>query len=340
MVDNGLDIFWAAFGGGAAAGIFTLIALSFAEWLRWFVGRPLLKVSMAFAYARNVPMFQENIPYICLTASNPHSKSVVISSFGFDYKSRPKQKFQIMSDGTCSFPYEVRGGQSISQMSRQENLFDALLKEEKKPSDLKGVWFQSESGKVFRGKISSISMHALEEAFKIYRGRFNKNEGGKKPQLQLGYDQRKNYVLLQGLSCFLAFCFFVEGFTFLTERNELVSYLSVIFSFPFLVFAFILFASTIFKDIPLRAERIIENPLLQSSLDILSFAGLLVTWLLVVDRLFLLQNLGYNQSLLGVLRWCGYIFIGFFWIVFMYSHSHGLFYLFKRIFYRLKNRHS
>lgn len=173
MADNGLNIFWAAFGGGAAAGIFTLIALSVAEWLRWFIDRPLLKVSMTFAYAYNVPMFKENIPYICLTARNPHSKSVVVSSFGFDYKSKPKQKIQIMSDGTCQFPYEVKGGQSISQMSRQENLFDALLKEGKKTSDLKRVWFQSESGKVFRGKIPGVSMHALEEAFKVYKGKFN-----------------------------------------------------------------------------------------------------------------------------------------------------------------------
>jgi hypothetical protein len=128
---------------------------------------------MTFAYAYNAPMFKENIPYICLTARNPHSKSVVVSSFGFNYKSKPKQKIQIMSDGTCQFPYEIKGGQSISQMSRQENLFDALLKEGEKPSDLKRVWFQSESGKVFRGRISRVSMHALEEAFKVYKGKFN-----------------------------------------------------------------------------------------------------------------------------------------------------------------------
>jgi len=169
MVDNGLDVFWAAFGGGAAAGIFTLIALSVAEWLRWFIDRPLLKVSMTFAYVYHHPMFKENVPYISLTARNPHGKSVVVSSFGFDYKSKPKQIFQIMSDGVYQFPYEVKGGQSISQRTMQENLFDALQKEGKKPSDLKGVWFQSESGKTFRGKIPRAIRHALEEAFNKYK---------------------------------------------------------------------------------------------------------------------------------------------------------------------------
>jgi hypothetical protein len=173
MTDNGLNIFWAAFGGGAAAGIFTLIALSVAEWLRWFIDRPLLKVSMTFAFAHNIPMFKENIPYICLIARNPHSKSVVVSSFGFDYKSKPKQKFNIMPDGLYQFPYEVKGGKSVSQTTTREILFDALLKEGKRPSDLKSVWFQSESGKVFRGKIPSISMHALQKAFIKYKGEFN-----------------------------------------------------------------------------------------------------------------------------------------------------------------------
>ena len=37
-------VFWGAFGGAAAAGIFTLIAVLGAEWFKWYIDRPLLKV--------------------------------------------------------------------------------------------------------------------------------------------------------------------------------------------------------------------------------------------------------------------------------------------------------
>ena len=159
------NMFWAAFGGAAAAGIFTLLAVLFAEWLRRFLDRPLLKVNMTFARIHNHPMFKEGVRYICLEAKNPHSKPVTVETFGFDYKSKTKERFQVLPDGLYQFPYEVKGGQSISQLTTEESLFPALRKEGKKPSDLKGVWFQSSPGQVFRGKIPRVSMRVLEEAF-------------------------------------------------------------------------------------------------------------------------------------------------------------------------------
>ncbi len=159
------DTFWAAFGGGAAAGIFTLIALLFVEWLRWFLDRPLLKVGMTFAFVYNHPMFQQGIRYVCLEAKNPHSKPVTVSRFGLAFKSEAEQRLQMFPDGTCQFPYEVKGGQAVSQRTTEQQVFAALRELGRKPSDLEGVWFESESGKVFRGKISHISMHVLEEAF-------------------------------------------------------------------------------------------------------------------------------------------------------------------------------
>ena len=45
------NVFWAAFGGAAAAGIITMIALLTAEWFRWFLDRPLVKVELKTASA-------------------------------------------------------------------------------------------------------------------------------------------------------------------------------------------------------------------------------------------------------------------------------------------------
>lgn len=160
------SVFWAAFGGGAAAGIFTLIAVIVAQWVRWFIDRPLVKVSMTFAQVFGHPLFDEKTQYICLEAKNPHIKTVTLSTFGFYYKSQAHGKLQVMPDGTCQFPFELEGGKAISQRTSQENLFKALREGSRKPSDLKCVYFESSSGKIFLGKIPRVSMRVLNERFR------------------------------------------------------------------------------------------------------------------------------------------------------------------------------
>jgi hypothetical protein len=164
-VDTASGVFWAAFGGGAAAGIFTLIAIVVAEWTRWFIDRPLIKVSVGFAYVHNHPLFDENTRYICLEAKNPHSKPVTLSTFGWRYKSKEPMKFQVMPDGTLQFPFELESGKAISQLSPEEDFFEALRKEGLRPRDLKCVFFELSSGKIFRGKITRVTMQALENHF-------------------------------------------------------------------------------------------------------------------------------------------------------------------------------
>jgi hypothetical protein len=161
MDNNGISVFWAAFGGGAAAGIVMLLV----ELLRWYMDRPLLKVSMTFMLTLGHHAIKDNTRFIVLVAKNPHSKPVTVETFGFDYKSKPSWKLQVTPDGSYQFPYEVKGGQSLSQRTTEQNLFATLRKEGQEPSDLKGVWFESSSGKVFHGKIPPVSMRVLKEAF-------------------------------------------------------------------------------------------------------------------------------------------------------------------------------
>jgi hypothetical protein len=68
------DVFWAAFGGGAAAGIFSLIALLFAEWFRVYLDRPLVKVKASWViYFQGTQTEQK----ISIQAINPHSRPVL-----------------------------------------------------------------------------------------------------------------------------------------------------------------------------------------------------------------------------------------------------------------------
>ncbi len=170
MDNEGSKIFWSAFGGGAAAGIITLLAVILAEWFRWFLDRPLVRVTMMFARVNKMTYgFDPSKTYISLDARNPHSKSVTLSSFGFYYK-KPKKwgKIYVFPDGQLAFPYELKGGKSISQLSYEGNLFDGLFRDGRKPSDLGRVYFQAASGKVFFGKIPKVSMKVLEEHYTTY----------------------------------------------------------------------------------------------------------------------------------------------------------------------------
>lgn len=173
-------VFWAAFGGAAAAGLLTLIAVLAAEWFRWFLDRPLVKVSLQLGNLVGVPSdnaisgaprfvyshFREDVPdHIFLDARNPHTKPVVLSNFGLRYKRKEWGKLQVNPQRGYQFPYKLDGGSWISQWSPLEQLFTALRKAERAPSDLKWVWFESSSGKLFCGKIEQKTIQALEEEF-------------------------------------------------------------------------------------------------------------------------------------------------------------------------------
>ncbi len=158
-MDLRFEIFMAALGGSLGGGIIIL----FSEWLRWFLDRPLLKVSMTFSFIHNHPMFNKD-RYISLEASNPHSKPITVSMFGFNYKSNAG-RLQVMFDGRLQFPYEIKAGKSITQLTTEAELFKALHDINMTPSDLKSVWFESSTGKVFKGKIPKVSMSALEKSF-------------------------------------------------------------------------------------------------------------------------------------------------------------------------------
>ena len=243
-MDNGISIFWAAFGGGAAAGIFTLIAVVVAGWFRWFLDRPLLKVSMSFGYYVYADRVDET-QHIVLEGKNPHTKSVTVETLGFYYKSKELGKAQLIH-GAGELPYEVQGGKSFSYNAPIQGLLDNLREHGQKPSDLKWVYMASSSGKVFRGKITSENMRGLEKAFHTQEENNAHVEEGK-VQLQINQEFRKDYILLQAISCFFACFFFLRGFSILPA---IWSYLSLAASIAFFLGAFILIAATFCKELP------------------------------------------------------------------------------------------
>ena len=156
------NVFWAAFGGAAAAGLFAIVAIIVGEWFRWFIDRPLLKISLSLGYLLGV---DDKTWYVFLEASNPHSKPVALSRFGISYKGKEQRYLQVMPQPGYQFPYQLDGGKSLPQWTPVRELLATLKEEGKEPSDMKWVWFSSSSGKLYRSKIKKSTIEALEKEF-------------------------------------------------------------------------------------------------------------------------------------------------------------------------------
>ena len=172
-MSESFSVFWAAFGGAAAAGIFTLIAVMGAEWFRWYMDRPLLRVDARLGYMMQGPSNEllartggrqpDEGQQLFLEASNPHSKPVTVSNFGLQYRSKAKGALMIMPQLGYTFPYQVDGGKSLTQWTSVAALLDVLGENGNTPSDLKQVWFKSAPGKEYRRRIPSSVIQRLEE---------------------------------------------------------------------------------------------------------------------------------------------------------------------------------
>lgn len=157
------NIFWAAFGGAAAAGLITLVALLTAEWFKWFLDRPLVKVKISLGLLITPDDSQSRIRQVFLEASNPHSRPVTLSTFGLLYKCKKWGKLQVTPQMSHQFPYQLDGGKSLPQWTSVKQLLAILKKEKRTPKDLKWAYFQASSGKLYRGRIEKWVIEELEK---------------------------------------------------------------------------------------------------------------------------------------------------------------------------------
>ena len=161
-MSEGSSIFWAAFGGGAAAGIFTLFAVILAEWLRWRSDRPLLKASLRFAKHFGPGRPSDNL-MLSFEARNPHSKTIVVQSFALrlGHAKDNVSNLQIRPNFT---PSELKGGGSITQYV-DSTLFLTMLREQgMRPSEIKWVLVNTAIGE-YRNRIKLGVLRSLKKEF-------------------------------------------------------------------------------------------------------------------------------------------------------------------------------
>ena len=156
------DVFWAAFGGAAAAGLITLIALLTAEWFRWFLDRPLVRVKVLWAYHLGTPSTDIE-KEIAIEAINPHSKPVTLSGYGFTLKDTKAEALVVTEHRPHPLPFELRGGKSFTEHIAIEDIVASLNRAGRNPTDLERAWFTASSGKVFySSKLRKDFIQALE----------------------------------------------------------------------------------------------------------------------------------------------------------------------------------
>jgi len=179
-----VDVFWAAFGGGAAAGVVTLIAVILGECFRSQIAQPMLVVTMALGRIYTIggtsqPAVQERLtfckgetPVVILQAQNTRSKTVTVTTFGFVAQKRRltfRQKtksfqFQPRYNFGHVLPYTIPpGGSPLIQAEDSRELIRSLTEAGFSPTDIKYVWFATAAGKEYKGKPTKATIELLTE---------------------------------------------------------------------------------------------------------------------------------------------------------------------------------
>lgn len=155
-----MNVFWAAFGGGAAAGVVTLLAVVLGEYIRWKLAQPKLVVSVSLGRLYNM---NDDAPKVFFDAKNPRIAPITVTSFGYVVRTRERPKAVVQPPPHYTFPYEITTGKSISPWLDTRELINHLLESDLTASDIKYAWFDTAAGKQFRGKLRKETVKALNE---------------------------------------------------------------------------------------------------------------------------------------------------------------------------------
>ena len=177
-----MDVFWAAFGGGAAAGVVTLVAVIVGEYVRWRLDQPKLVVSMALgriytmegthqqAVQERYKFQKDETPAVILQAQNIRSHPVTITTLGYVaqkkgiLKRQTLRTFQFHPQYTFGhkFPYTIPpGGSPLTQAEDSRTLLESLREAGFAPRDISYVWFKTATGRTFKGKPSQNTIELL-----------------------------------------------------------------------------------------------------------------------------------------------------------------------------------
>ena len=158
------EVFWAAFGGGAAAGVVGLAAVLVVEYIRSRREAPHLNVSVTLGYEIGGVPDRSNVRLAFIQASNPRSIPITINSFGWDY-GKGRMLLWGFNTSYATLPYSLQPGASTDARIEVDLVIDGLRKNGLLPSDLKGAVVRTAIGRDFKGRIHKKTIKTLKEAY-------------------------------------------------------------------------------------------------------------------------------------------------------------------------------
>ena len=156
-----MDVFWAAFGGGAAAGVVGAVGVLAVEWMRARREAPKLVVNATFARMLGGGVEDDQL-YLQIKVSNSRMIPMTVTSYGLD---RGKQGSLLMpyKYAEPQLPHALAPGGSAGVRVPVDTLIQALVKDGIRVSDIKGVRVDTAVGRVFEGKIPKGTRKVLEQ---------------------------------------------------------------------------------------------------------------------------------------------------------------------------------
>ena len=153
--------FWSALGATIGGGVIAFII----ELLRWFFGRPRVKVKVSRAIWPD-PVSKIAIEGVSLQAINKRDKTVTLSGVGFTFKGKRAPSIIIPVPIPQPLPYELGGRKSLTELISLENLLPSLREAQKRANELEWAWFRSQSDDLYREKLHKDLIQWLEKAYR------------------------------------------------------------------------------------------------------------------------------------------------------------------------------
>ena len=160
-----MDVFWAAFGGGAAAGVVTLVSVTAIELIRWRLVEPKLRVRANWTFRLSAS--SEVTQWLAIQVSNIRSRPLTVSGYGFNYKNG------FLSTNSVHFldsdlPVHLLAGESHTLYIRPSRLKDGPLTDSSGSSLIRTAFVSTSDGREFRSKLKGLTIDTLAMSFSEY----------------------------------------------------------------------------------------------------------------------------------------------------------------------------
>jgi hypothetical protein len=99
---------------------------------------------------------------ISIQAINPHSRPVILTSFGLGSKQKNSWTLQTFQPWPVKLPHKLESGESIAELFSYKDVLSGLAEQNKEPSDLGFAWFSTADGKTYRTKLHRNFIKILE----------------------------------------------------------------------------------------------------------------------------------------------------------------------------------